>query len=98
MKCRARSTRFAFGIPVNSSWKATLSVTLRQGKVDSSWNTMPIAWCGPAMVSPATLTTPAWWVSRRSEERRVGKECRSRWWREHGRKKGGEEEGGGGVE
>src|SRR5207237_3088315 len=26
-------------------------------------------------------------VERRSEERRVGKECRSRWWREHEKKK-----------
>src|SRR5437762_14022682 len=25
----------------------------------------------------------------RSEERRVGKECRSRWWRERGKRKGG---------
>src|SRR5689334_24646111 len=30
------------------------------------------------------LTAPARWVERvlRSEERRVGKECRSRWWRD----------------
>src|SRR5437879_8867988 len=30
---------------------------------------------------------------RRSEERRVGKECRSGGWREHERKRGGEGEG-----
>src|SRR5690606_39280217 len=31
----------------------------------------------------------------RSEERRVGKECRSRGWPEHEKKKGGQERGGG---
>ena len=50
-------------MPTSSSGKATLSITVRQGKVDSSWNTMPIDWCGPEMVSPATLTTPPWWLS-----------------------------------
>ena len=58
MKCRARSVRWAFGMPMSSSGKATLSITVRQGKVDSSWNTMPIDLCGPEMVSPATLTVP----------------------------------------
>src|SRR5207248_11439138 len=29
---------------------------------------------------------------RRSEERRVGKECRSRWWREYEKKKEGKED------
>ena len=48
----------AFGMPVSSSGKATLSMTLRQGKVDSSWNTMPIAGCGPRTRSPATVTVP----------------------------------------
>ena len=56
MKCLARSMRCAFAMPVSSSGKATLSVTVRQGKVDSSWNTMPIDACGPSMVSPATFT------------------------------------------
>src|SRR3974390_503930 len=64
MKCRARSSRFAFGIPVSSSGKATLSTTLRQGNVDSSWNTMPIDLCGPEMVSPPTRTVPACCASR----------------------------------
>ena len=45
-------------MPTSSSGKATLSITVRQGKVDSSWNTMPIDLCGPEIVSPATLTTP----------------------------------------
>ncbi len=63
MKWRARSTRLAFAMPTISSGKATLSITVRQGKVDSSWNTMPIDLCGPEMVSPATLTTPSWSLS-----------------------------------
>src|SRR5688572_32820204 len=29
------------------------------------------------------------WYARRSEERRVGKECRSRWWADGGRRSGG---------
>src|SRR5665213_2054035 len=64
MKWRARSMRSRLAMPVSSSGKATLSVTLRQGKVDSSWNTMPIDLCGPLMVSPATLTLPCVWLSR----------------------------------
>ena len=64
MKWRARSTRLSRGMPTSSSGKATLSVTVRQGKVDSSWNTMPIDLCGPEMVSPSTLTTPWWLLSR----------------------------------
>src|SRR4051794_1676363 len=59
MKCRARSIRLARGMPVNSSGKATLSVTLRQGKVDSSWNTIPIDLCGPEIVSPPTRPVPS---------------------------------------
>src|SRR5215831_9865576 len=51
-------------MPTSSSGKATLSATVRQGKVDSSWNTMPIDLCGPEMVSPATVTTPSCWPSR----------------------------------
>src|SRR6185503_5301672 len=61
MKWRARSIRCALGIPTNSSGKPTLSVTVLQGNVDSSWNTMPIDLCGPEIVSPATVTTP--WCS-----------------------------------
>ncbi len=41
-----RSWRAARAMPCSSSGKATLSITLRQGKQDSSWNTMPIAGCG----------------------------------------------------
>ena len=58
MKYLARSVRLARAMPTSSSGKATLSVTLRQGKVDSSWNTMPIDLCGAVMVSPATVTVP----------------------------------------
>ena len=58
MKCRARSMRCAFAMPAISSGKATFSVTVRHGKVDSSWNTMPIEACGPVTVSPATVTRP----------------------------------------
>ncbi len=54
MKWRARSMRCAFGMPAISSGNATLSVTVRHGKVDSSWNTMPIEACGPVTVSPVT--------------------------------------------
>ena len=49
MKWRARSMRCAFGMPAISSGKATFSITVRQGKVDSSWNTMPIDGCGPVI-------------------------------------------------
>src|SRR5437867_13417678 len=35
---------------------------------------------------------------KRSEERRVGKECRCRWWAEHEKKKKNKKERGGGVE
>jgi hypothetical protein len=45
-------------MPRSSSGNATLSITLRQGKVLSSWNTMPMAGCGPVIVSPATVTRP----------------------------------------
>src|SRR5262249_26019261 len=55
-----RSTRLVFGMPMSSSGKATLSVTVRHGNVDSSWNTIPIDLCGPEMVSPATLTMPSY--------------------------------------
>src|SRR4249919_1412090 len=61
MKWRARSMRCALGIPTSSSGNPTLSVTVLQGNVDSSWNTMPIDLCGPEIVSPATVTTP--WCS-----------------------------------
>ena len=57
-KRRARSMRSRRGMPAISSGKATLSTTLRHGKVDSSWNTMPIEACGPEIVSPPTATRP----------------------------------------
>ena len=47
MKCRALSSRSAFAMPAISSGNATLSITVRQGKVDSSWKIMPIDGCGP---------------------------------------------------
>ena len=53
MKCRARSMRSALAMPAISSGNATLSITVRQGKVDSSWKIMPIEACGPRIVSPA---------------------------------------------
>ena len=59
-KCRARSSRSAFAIPAISNGKAMFSITVRQGKVDFSWNTIPIAECGPDTVSPAMLTRPSW--------------------------------------
>src|SRR4029077_13034479 len=58
MKCRARARRFCFGIPLISSGNATFSTTVRQGKVDSSWNTMPMAACGPLIGAPAIVTRP----------------------------------------
>src|SRR5215831_8550120 len=60
----ALSKRSVFLIPAISSGKATFSITVRHGKVDSSWNTIPIAGCGPRTVSPATVTAP-WYPSRR---------------------------------
>ena len=51
--------RSAFAMPAISSGNATLSITVRQGKVDSSWKIMPIEGCGPRTVSPATLTRPS---------------------------------------
>ncbi len=59
MKCRARSSRSALATPWISSGNATFSITVRQGKVDSSWNTMPTALCGPETASPATVTRPS---------------------------------------
>ena len=47
-----------FGTPAISSGKATLSITVRQGKVDSSWKIIPIEGCGPRTRSPATSTVP----------------------------------------
>src|SRR2546430_13429721 len=45
--------------------------------ISISWE-MRTTLAGPYWVSPpATIFTPIWWA--RSEERRVGKECRSRW-------------------
>ncbi len=52
MKCVARSMRCALAMPAISSGKATFSITVRHGNVDSSWNTMPIEACGPLIVSP----------------------------------------------
>src|SRR5438876_12407366 len=40
---------------------------------------------GPPTMRPPAATGGA--ASRRSEERRVGKECRSRWWPDHEKKK-----------
>ena len=59
MKCAARSSRAALAMPAISSGKATFSSTVRQGNVDSSWNTMPIAGCVPTIVSPSTETWPS---------------------------------------
>ena len=42
IKCRARSSRSDFAMPVPSSGSATFSMTVRQGNVLSSWNTMPM--------------------------------------------------------
>ena len=36
-----------------------MSITVRQGKVDSSWKTMPTDLCGPRTASPATVTPPS---------------------------------------
>ena len=51
--------RSALAMPAISSGNATLSITVRQGKVDSSWKIMPIEACGPRTVSPPTLTRPS---------------------------------------
>ena len=59
MKWRRALDALGFAMPTISSGKATFSVTVRQGKVNSSWNTMPIEACGPLTVSPATLTPPS---------------------------------------
>src|SRR5438034_11505599 len=40
-----------------------------------------------AFLEKFKLTDPALQALARSEERRVGKECRSRWWQDHGKKK-----------
>ncbi len=54
----ALSKRSFLLIPAISSGKATFSIRVRHGNVDSSWNTMPIAGCGPRTVSPPTVTAP----------------------------------------
>src|SRR5436309_13117817 len=38
-------------------------------------------------LAEASLSTATAWIPPRSEERRVGKECRSRWWRYYYKKK-----------
>src|SRR5690348_4528895 len=58
-KRRARSCRSRRPMPAISSGKATLSMTVRQGNVDSSWNTMPNAGCVPRTASPPTATRPS---------------------------------------
>src|SRR5437660_11997147 len=44
-------------------------------------------------LTPAGTTGPVIVQATRSEERRVGKECRSRWWPRHCRKKGSRQGG-----
>ena len=51
--------RSSFALPAISSGNAMFSTTVRQGNVDSSWNTMPIAGCGPETVWPSTITRPS---------------------------------------
>ena len=41
-------------MPATSSGKATFSITVRQGNVDSSWNTMPMSLCEPSIGLPST--------------------------------------------
>src|SRR5207253_7250800 len=72
------------GLPDRYSRRAPAAVRLNV-KLDS---------CGPWRRSDR-LSCEAMREERRSEERRVGKECRSRWWRE--RYKKNEEEGIGGA-
>src|SRR4051812_20305202 len=47
-------------MPAASSGKATFSRVVRQGKVDSSWKTMPIERCEPRTTSPSTRTPPSY--------------------------------------
>ena len=60
-------------MPAISSGKATFSITVRHGKVDSSWNTMPIAGCGPRTVSPATVTAPLIAVEQAADDVEQGR-------------------------
>src|SRR5215475_4567883 len=64
MNFLALSKRSLLGMPAISSGNATFSITVRHGKVDSSWNTMPIAGCGPRTVSPPTVTAPLYQSSK----------------------------------
>src|SRR5580704_18599284 len=44
------------------------------------FQTKDLKWILPgAAVTAAFVATDSWWAKQRSEERRVGKECRSRW-------------------
>src|SRR5690625_7809972 len=47
-------------------------------------------WNAGALLDACSLQQQlsCWWGLQRSEERRVGKECRSRWWRECRRERG----------
>src|SRR6476646_3922706 len=56
---RFRRKRSRVPMPAISSGNATLSMTVRQGNVDSSWNTMPNAGCVPDTVCPSTATRPS---------------------------------------
>src|SRR5688572_103342 len=59
---------------------ATSALSGGQSKItDSRFSTQ----IGLNQILPTGANYSVGWNSFRSEERRVGKECRSRWWREH---------------
>src|SRR5207253_7345608 len=60
-----------------SSWAAS------RANASSAWPTLPVPVAARAFCQAALRSSDA--EAGRSEERRVGKECRRRWWREQGR-------------
>src|SRR5206468_8982661 len=79
------SVRGGGGNPaVNTGWRAPAPV----GSTQSENPGASVAVIRSALTMPcAVIQAFAWCTSARSEERRVGKECRSRWSREHEKEK-----------
>src|SRR5690606_40125690 len=75
---RRRHTRFS------RDWSSDVcSSDLTKMILKKYWNFLSMSWLNvfiiSALISHSVLKPKLSWQKRRSEERRVGKECRSRW-------------------